>query len=85
MKLIVKRSDGKIIAIINNDDGKLSAINVSLAMQKDVNRWLTRGLSEWIRDSSNCLRPRSTKPTDGEFFDRLENYIIKLGLIVEKE
>lgn len=65
-------------------DGVMTYVS-SVDLAQDVNRWLTRGLSELVRDEAGLLRPRHTGPSDPEFVGRLTAYVEHYGFQVVRD
>lgn len=55
-------------------DGKTVAVDVSPRMRPAVERWLDRGLIEWVGPRGDELQ-RVTMPSDPEFLPRLRDYL----------
>jgi len=53
-------------------------------VREDVDRWLRRGLMEFVRDSDGGLTPRVTKSNDPVFLDRIAQSLrTQLGYYAE--
>ena len=51
--------------------GLATVLQAHPEVREDVDRWLRRGLMEFVRDSDGGLTPRVTKSNDPVFLDRI--------------
>ena len=82
MRLIVRRKDGKEVAVFVKDIRGLRLESCIDLVRPDLERWIQQGVVLLIREG-RWRMPRKVKSLDGDFLERVEERLKGYGFRTE--